>query len=182
VRCAEKRVSHRIRKIRDEESLFSLSPLKDFNRASPLPCATILIEDGSTVAQGHGTDCTSFTPELPCEGLPKQDKETLRETREYIDELLEAREQRRKELVTEDELLDEAQLLEAESSGVVYLEYRTCGDESCSCMSGGEKLGPYKYRAYRDGDTVRRDYLGKATVTYYRSSCLVVATLYSAEW
>ncbi|KYH24675.1 hypothetical protein HAPAU_30510 [Halalkalicoccus paucihalophilus] len=49
-------------------------------------------------------------------------------------------------------------------------------------MSGGEKLGPYKYRAYRDGDTVRRDYLGKATATYYRSSCLVVATLYSDEW
>lgn len=30
-------------------------------------------------------------------------------------------------------------------------------------MSGGAKHGPYKYRAYRDGDTVRRKYLGKAT-------------------
>lgn len=107
-------------------------------------------------------------PSLPkylAEGLPKQDDETLREAREYIDELLAAREQRRQEPVTEDELPDEAQLLENESDGAVYLEHRTCGDESCSCMSGGEKHGPYKYRAYRDGDTVRRDYLGKATDT-----------------
>lgn len=29
-------------------------------------------------------------------------------------------------------------------------------------MTGGGKHGPYKYRAYRDGDTVRREYLGKA--------------------
>lgn len=28
-------------------------------------------------------------------------------------------------------------------------------------MSGDEKHGLYKYRAYRDGDTVRYDYLEK---------------------
>lgn len=83
----------------------------------------------------------------------------------YIDELLTAREQRRSEPVTEDELPEDSQVLENESDGAVYLEYRTCGDESCSCMSGGTKHGPYKYRAYRDGDTVRREYLGKATET-----------------
>lgn len=27
---------------------------------------------------------------------------------------------------------------------------------------GGEKQGPYKYRVYRDGETVRRNYLGTA--------------------
>ncbi|WP_336345960.1 DUF6788 family protein [Halalkalicoccus ordinarius] len=105
-------------------------------------------------------------PSLPnylADGLPKQDDEILEDARTYIDELLAAREQRRSEPVTEDELPDEAKLLKAESSGAVYLEYRTCGDESCSCMSGGAKHGPYKYRAYRDGDTVRREYLGKAT-------------------
>lgn len=32
-------------------------------------------------------------------------------------------------------------------------------------MNGGAKHGPYKYWAYRDGDTVRREYLGKATKT-----------------
>jgi hypothetical protein len=107
----------------------------------------------------------SSLPDYLAEGFPKQDDETLREAREYIDELLDTREQRRQEPVTEDELPKDVQVLENESSGAVYLEYRTCGDETCSCMSGGEKHGPYKYRAYRDGDTVRREYLGTATDT-----------------
>lgn len=107
----------------------------------------------------------SSLPKYLTEGLPKQDDETLREAKEYIDELLAAREQRRSEPVTDDELPDDTQVLETKSGSAVYLEYRTCGDESCSCMSGGEKYGPYKYRAYRDGDTVRREYLGKATDT-----------------
>ena len=104
-------------------------------------------------------------PSLPnylAEGLPKQDDEALRDAREYIDELLDAREQRRQEPVTADELPTDAELVENDSSSAVYLEHRTCGDETCSCMNGGEKHGPYKYRAYRDGDTVRREYLGKA--------------------
>lgn len=29
-------------------------------------------------------------------------------------------------------------------------------------VMGGAKHGPYRYRAYRDSDTVRREYLGKA--------------------
>lgn len=116
----------------------------------------------------QGTMPPSVPPSLPkylAEGLPKQDDEVLREVREYIDELLAAREQRRDEPVTEDELPESAELLENESSSTVYLEYRTCGDESCSCMRGGERHGPYKYRAYRDGETVRREYLGKAAET-----------------
>ncbi|MFC6906735.1 DUF6788 family protein [Halalkalicoccus tibetensis] len=91
-------------------------------------------------------------PSLPnylADGLPKQDDETLQEVQDYVDELLAAREQRRSEPVTEDELPEDAQVLENESDGAVYLEYRTCGDESCSCMSGGAEHGPYKYRAYR---------------------------------
>ncbi|MFC6907023.1 DUF6788 family protein [Halalkalicoccus tibetensis] len=105
----------------------------------------------------------SSLPNYLADGLPKQDDETLQEVQEYVDELLAAREHRRSEPVSEDELPEDAQVLENESSGAVYLEYRTCGDESCSCMSGGAKHGPYKYRAYRDGDTVRREYLGKAS-------------------
>ena len=101
---------------------------------------------------------------MPPTAPPKQDDETLQDAREYIDELLTAREQRRQEPVTEDELPEDAERLEHESSSAVYLEYRTCGDETCSCMSGGEKHGPYRYRAYRDGDTVRREYLEKAKI------------------
>jgi hypothetical protein len=104
-------------------------------------------------------------PNYLAEGLPKQEDKTLRATQEYIDKLLAAREQRRQEPVTKDKLPEEAKLIGNKSSGAVYLECRTCGDESCACMSGGEKHGPYKYRAYRDGDTIRREYLGKATKT-----------------
>lgn len=107
----------------------------------------------------------SSLPKYLAEGLPKQDDEALREVSEYIEELLAAREQRRDERVTEDELPESAELLQNESSSAVYLEYRTCGDESCSCMRGGKRHGPYKYRAYRDSETVRREYLGKAAET-----------------
>ena len=101
-------------------------------------------------------------PQYLAEGLPKQDDQTLRDAREFIEELLTAREHRREQPVSEDELPANAEVVEEESSSTVYLEYRTCGDETCSCMRDGQKHGPYKYRAYRDGDTVRREYLGKA--------------------
>jgi hypothetical protein len=118
------------------------------------------------VAQGKMSPTVPPTlPNYLAEGLPKQDDETLRDTRDYIDNLLSVRERRRREPVTEDELPGDADLIENDSSGAIYLEYRTCGDETCSCMSGGDKHGPYKYRAYRDGDTVRREYLGKASTT-----------------
>ncbi|MFC6906785.1 hypothetical protein [Halalkalicoccus tibetensis] len=105
----------------------------------------------------------SSLPDYLADGLPKQDNETLREVEEYVDKLLAAREQRRGEPVTEDELPEEARVLENESSGAVYLKYHTCDNESCSCMSSGEKPGLYKYRAYRDEDPVWREYLGKAS-------------------
>ena len=105
---------------------------------------------------------SSSLPRYLADGLPKQDDEALRDAREYIDKLLAAREQHPQEPVTEDDLPENTQLLENELNSAVYLEYRTCGDETCSCMSDGDKHGPYKYRAYRDGDTVRREYIGKA--------------------
>jgi hypothetical protein len=104
----------------------------------------------------------STLPKYIAEGLPKQDNQTLRDAREFIGELLADREQRREQPVTEDELPGDAEVVEASSTGTVYLEYRTCGDETCKCMTEGEAHGPYKYRAYRDGGTVRREYLGKA--------------------
>ena len=104
----------------------------------------------------------STLPAYIAEGLPKQDDATLRDAREFIDQLLADREQRREEPVAEDELPDDAEVLREKSDGTVYLEYRTCGDDTCKCMTEGKKHGPYKYRAYRDGDTVRREYLGKA--------------------
>ncbi len=108
-------------------------------------------------------DAPRTLPNYIADGLPKQDDETLRDAHEYIDELLANRKQRPQEPITKEDLPADAEFIDSKSDGTVYLEYRTCGDETCSCMKGGEKHGPYKYRAYRDGDTVRREYLGKAT-------------------
>lgn len=105
----------------------------------------------------------SSLPNYLADGLPQQDDETLRDIQDYVDKLLTDRKQRRGEPVTEDELPEEARVLENESSGAVYLKYDTCGDESRSRRSSGEKSGIYKYRAYRDEDLVWREYLGKAS-------------------
>lgn len=101
-------------------------------------------------------------PKYLAKGLPKQDQETLEDIREFVDALLEQKATLADEPINEDELPEDADIVEEGPKGTVYLEYRTCGDESCRCMSGGEKHGPYKYRVYRDGNTVRRDYLGTA--------------------
>ena len=108
------------------------------------------------------TTAPETLPKYLAEGIPKQDDATLRETREFIDELLADRERRREQPVPEDELPEDAEVVENSLKGTVYKELRTCGDENCQCMNGGEKHGPYKYRAYWDGETVRREYLGKA--------------------
>jgi hypothetical protein len=90
-------------------------------------------------------------PKYLAEGLPNQDDETLEDVQVYIEALLNYR-----------ELLSEEPIGEEDSHGTILHEYRTCGDESCQCMSGGEKHGPYRYRVSRDGDTIRKEYLGKA--------------------
>ena len=93
-------------------------------------------------------------PSLPkylAEGLPKQDSETLLETQEYLDELIEWKQRP----VDEDDLPDSAEPVDGENderTGTVVMEKVTCGDESCKCMTEGEKHGPYKYRYYRTDD------------------------------
>ena len=40
------------------------------------------------------------------------------------------------------------------------MEKVTCGDETCKCMTDGEKHGPYKYRYYRTDDgTLTSEYI-----------------------
>ena len=104
----------------------------------------------------------SAPPSLPkylAEGLPKQDSETLLETQEYLDELIEWKQRP----VDEDDLSDSAEPVDGESDerrGTVVIEKVTCGDESCKCMTDGEKHGPYKYRYYRKDDgTLTSEYI-----------------------
>jgi hypothetical protein len=99
-------------------------------------------------------------PKYLRKGLPKQDHESLLETREYIDELLEWTQQP----IDNDELPDDADLVNEDGSsakgGTVVMEKVTCGDETCKCMKKGEKHGPYKYLYYRKADgTLTSDYI-----------------------
>ena len=98
-------------------------------------------------------------PKYLAEGLPKQDSETLSETREYLEELIDWSQRP----IEEADLPEDAQPVEdtSETHGTVVEEMVTCGDETCACMSDGEKHGPYLYRYYREGGTLTSEYLGK---------------------
>jgi hypothetical protein len=93
------------------------------------------------------------------EGLPKQDDETLRDVQDYVSALLDYRSQE----VAEEDLPDDADPIDddQDGKGTLVKELVTCGDESCSCMSGGSKHGPYLYRYYRGDGTVKSEYVGK---------------------
>ena len=101
-------------------------------------------------------------PSLPkylAEGLPKQNVETLSNAREFIDELIEWKQRP----VKNDDLPEAAEPVDDESDGregTVVMEKVTCGDETCKCMTEGEKHGPYKYRYYRKDDgTLTSEYI-----------------------
>ena len=103
-------------------------------------------------------------PKYLADGLPKQDKETLEDVREYVDELLEYKEQLDDQPIETDDLSGDVEIIEGGSKGTIVIEHRTCGDESCHCMNDGEKHGPYKYRAYWEEGSVKKEYIGKADV------------------
>jgi hypothetical protein len=100
-------------------------------------------------------------PSLPkylAEGLPKQNVEALSDACEYIDDLIEWKQRS----VEDDDLPDSAEPVDDEDTerGTVVMERVTCGDETCKCMTKGEKHGPYKYRYYRTDDgTLTSEYL-----------------------
>ena len=98
-------------------------------------------------------------PKYLAEGLPKQDSETLSETREYIEALIEWSQRQ----VKEGDLPEDAHPVEdsSDAQGTVVEEMVTCGDETCACMTDGEKHGPYLYRYYREEGTLISEYLGK---------------------
>jgi hypothetical protein len=94
-------------------------------------------------------------PKYLREGIPKQDTETLRGLRDWIEHILDKRE------LDDDDLSEDAEIVERTSNGTIVEERVKCGDESCSCMSGGEKHGPYKYRYYYQNGDLKSKYLGK---------------------
>ncbi|WP_049998551.1 DUF6788 family protein [Halococcus sediminicola] len=83
--------------------------------------------------------------------LAKQNVAALSDAREYLDELIEWKQRP----VENDDLPQAAEPVGDENDGregTVVMEKVTCGDETCKCMSEGEKHGPYKYRYYRMSD------------------------------
>jgi hypothetical protein len=96
-------------------------------------------------------------PKYIAEGLPKQTVTTLEDAREYIDELIDWQ-QRPVELA---DLPDNAEPVDDDDDGqgTIVEQYRTCGDESCHCLSGGKKHGPYKYRYWREDGELKSDYV-----------------------
>ncbi len=103
-------------------------------------------------------------PKYLADGLPKQDYETLNDISKYVEALINYREQLDDQPIQE-ELPADAEIVDEGPKGSIMIEYRTCGDESCHCMNGGEKHGPYRYRVYREDEAVKKEYLGKATTS-----------------
>jgi hypothetical protein len=103
------------------------------------------------IRKNHASrDPPTAPPSLP-KYLPKQDTETLSDTREYLDKLIEWKQRP----IDEDDLPEAAEPVDdesAERTGTVVMEKVTCGDETCKCMTDGEKHGPYKYQYYRKSD------------------------------
>ena len=106
-------------------------------------------------------DPPNSLPNYLADGIPKQDTATLHDIREYVEALINYREQP----VEPDELPDTAEPVEDEDGGkgTVVKEKVKCGDETCKCASGNaaDMHGPYLYRYYREDGTMTSEYLGK---------------------
>ena len=101
-------------------------------------------------------------PKYLAEGLPKQNTEALQEVQNYIEALIEYRDQS----VDADELPEIAEPVDEpdnSENGTVVKEKVTCGDDSCKCASGNpaDMHGPYLYRYYRENGTMKSEYIGK---------------------
>lgn len=99
-------------------------------------------------------------PKYIADGLPKQIVPTLEDTREYIDALIEYQQRP----IDPADLPDDAAPVDPADGrkGTIVEQCRTCGDETCSCMTGGEKHGPYNYRYWREDGDLHSEYEGKA--------------------
>jgi hypothetical protein len=95
-------------------------------------------------------------PQYLAEGIPKQDDETLRDMLGYVEQLIDHRDRE----VDVDDIPDDADPVDTESNGkgIIVEEKVKCGDESCHCMNGGDKHGPYKYRYYYENGTLTSEY------------------------
>jgi hypothetical protein len=97
-------------------------------------------------------------PQYLAEGVPKQDNRNLRALSDWIDDLLEYRQ----DVAADDLDPNEGESIEAvdtTSEGTVVIKKVSCGKDNCKCQSG-ELHGPYKYLVRRQGDSLDWEYKG----------------------
>lgn len=89
-------------------------------------------------------------------GIPKQGNEDLRAVQDWIDELIEYRQDVSPNGIEAGDG-ESIEAVEETSSGTVVIRKNTCGSEGCKCQNG-ELHGPYKYVVTRDGDSLNWEY------------------------
>jgi len=97
-------------------------------------------------------------PQYLAEGVPKQADADLRALQDWIDDLLEYRQ----DVAAEDIDAGEGESIEAveeSSGGTVVIKKVSCGKDNCKCQSGALH-GPYKYIVRRQGDSLDWEYKG----------------------
>lgn len=97
-------------------------------------------------------------PGYLADGVPKQDEAELRALRDWIDDLLDSRQ----DVAAEDIDADEAELIqsvEESNEGTTVIKKLSCGKDNCKCRSG-ELHGPYEYTVRRQGDSLDWEYDG----------------------
>lgn len=109
-------------------------------------------DNSDGTADGGNTDPAADLPNYLSEGLERQDVETLRSAKRYIDTLI----GRRERPVEPEELPDSTDAVSEAGDGYIVSEYVKCGKDNCKCASGAEAdmHGPYDYRYYRDDSGV----------------------------
>lgn len=100
-------------------------------------------------------------PQYLAEGIPKQDDADLCALQDWLDELLEYRQDVAAEEI--DAAVGESiEAVEESSGGTVVIKKVSCGKDNCKCQRG-ELHGPYKYVVRRQGDSLEWDYEGPVT-------------------
>ena len=100
-------------------------------------------------------------PQYVKEGVERQDADALRDLAEWAEQLAAWK---GRDLAADDleaEVGDDEELVDVQddgSGGTIVERMIPCGKSNCSTCPHG----PYKYRAYRDGNTVKTDYIGPA--------------------
>ncbi|MFB6188589.1 MAG: DUF6884 domain-containing protein [Halapricum sp.] len=100
-------------------------------------------------------------PEYVVDAVERQSAERLRGLAEWAEQLAAWKD---RDLAADDleaEVSDDEELVDVKddgSGGTIVEKMIPCGKSNCSTCPHG----PYKYRAYRDGDTVKTDYIGPA--------------------